>query len=265
MLFDAIRTTNGRQRAGSALILVVVLTVLLSAVGILFVLMSRLDEMTSSALSTNEELDAGVAAVVSKIEQVLADDLEDVFKYYNRDFGGSSDNWDRPGDDSWLASLEPVRIESIDDTPEDPDDDDYRWPYITDLYGSIRNLGGSWIDPDQWNDDAARYRVGASGVLARVISPDERMWVIQEGADPDKTQWLPGNVRYYGARADADGDGIADSRWVPIPNLSGAKGQTFYTAIRIVGNNDKLNLNTAHSFTENVSRGAYLSEVDYES
>ena len=55
--------SHHQDRSGSALILVVVLTVLLSIIGVLFVMASRLDEMASSSVLYNAELNAGVDTV----------------------------------------------------------------------------------------------------------------------------------------------------------------------------------------------------------
>ena len=49
-----------------------------------------------------------------------------------------------------------------------------------------------------------------------------------------------------GAIADADGDGVADSRWVIIPDMSSSKGKPIYAAIRIIDNGAMLNVNTAY-------------------
>jgi hypothetical protein len=48
--------------------------------------------------------------------------------------------------------------------------------------------------------------------------------------------------------ADADGDGVADSRWAIIPDISSTKGKPIYAAIRIVDNGAMLNANTAFKF-----------------
>jgi hypothetical protein len=51
-----------------------------------------------------------------------------------------------------------------------------------------------------------------------------------------------------GLFADADGDGVADSLWVIIPNMSSSKGKPIYAAIRVVDNEAMLNVNTAWKF-----------------
>jgi len=45
--------------------------------------------------------------------------------------------------------------------------------------------------------------------------------------------------------ADADGDGVGDSRWVIVPDISSSKGKPIYAAVRIIDNGAMLNANTA--------------------
>ncbi|MHC4160162.1 MAG: hypothetical protein ACYSSO_13910, partial [Planctomycetota bacterium] len=53
--------------AGSALIMAVVLTSLLALVGVLFVMVARVDRIATSAISENRELNFAVETVVAKI------------------------------------------------------------------------------------------------------------------------------------------------------------------------------------------------------
>ena len=133
---------------GSAFILVVVLTVLLSVIGVMFLMMARVDEIGSSAIAENRDLNAGVDAVVSRIQTVLVKDLLGGDDILLNGAGDGSDAWggikgdedehyDYPGtNDPWLASLEP-ELYSDNGTPAIIDDDTYYWPSITDLYGTL--------------------------------------------------------------------------------------------------------------------------------
>jgi hypothetical protein len=60
---------------GSALILVVVVSVLLSVVGVMFLMVSRAGETEAGAVIQNKDLDAAVQTVVSRINEVLVEDL----------------------------------------------------------------------------------------------------------------------------------------------------------------------------------------------
>ena len=61
--------------AGSALILAVVLTSLLAIVGVLFLMVTRIDRTATSAVSENKELSFAVETIVAKISQELALDV----------------------------------------------------------------------------------------------------------------------------------------------------------------------------------------------
>ena len=84
----------------------------------------------------------------------------------------------------------------------------YYWRQITDLYNNL--------DPN----------------LQAVIVPD----------------YQDAGVMAEGLAADAEGDGVADSRWAIIPDISSTKGKPIYVAIRIVDNGAMLNANTAFKF-----------------
>ena len=52
--------------------------------------------------------------------------------------------------------------------------------------------------------------------------------------------------------ADADGDGVADSKWIKLDDITSNKGKPIYAAIRIVDNGGMINVNTAYKFDPNV-------------
>ncbi len=60
---------ESRRSAGSALILTVVLTSLLAIVGVLFLMMARVNKITASSISKNKELDSAVDTVIAKISE----------------------------------------------------------------------------------------------------------------------------------------------------------------------------------------------------
>lgn len=172
---------------GSALILAVVLTSLLAIIGVLFVMVSRVDKMATSSISENKELNLAVESVVAKISRELTLDVPGV---------RGQEYYDYPDvNDIWLASLEPYRDGTV-----------YKWRQISDLYAKL--------DPNVTADFIPDYQDA-----------------INEGVV-----------------ADADGDGVADSRWVMIPEISSGKGKPIYAAIRIIDNGAMLNANTAYKF-----------------
>jgi hypothetical protein len=66
---------ESREKGGSALIMAVVLTSLLAIVGVLFVMVARVDRIATSAISENKELNFAVETVVTKISQELVLDV----------------------------------------------------------------------------------------------------------------------------------------------------------------------------------------------
>jgi hypothetical protein len=51
--------------------------------------------------------------------------------------------------------------------------------------------------------------------------------------------------------ADADGDGVADSKWVELADMTSNKGKPIYAAVRVIDNGAMINVNTAYKFDPN--------------
>ena len=191
------RTINKKFRrsafsVGSALILAVVLTSMLAIVGVLFVMITRIDKIATSAISENKELEFAVETVIAKISQELASDVP----------GAGAEYQDYPGpEDKWLASLEPYESNG-----------DYYWRQISDVTGYL--VG--------YNND----------IEARVVG--------EYDAITDFNNLV--------ANADADGDGVGDSKWIKLADITSGKGRPIYAAIRIIDNGAMLNVNTAYKF-----------------
>lgn len=257
----AIMRTMAQQydkQRGSAMILVVVVTVLLAVVGVMFVMVSRVGEMSSSAVVDSADLDAAVDSVVSRIHAVLVEDL------FGDDgvIGSNGPHYTWPGNDSvtgdrtnpWLTSLEPsIGVDGF-GVPV------YYWAWVTDLYDNNFGVPVTPVyydpqhelnDPTEWDGSKPELRVDTEGVLVKIIKPDDRTYVIAQ-SDSNWSQELPG------ARADASGDGVADSRWGIVPNVTTSRGRPVFAAVRIIDNCAMLNLNTANCFQINtVQSGSY--------
>ena len=185
------RQATSDECAGSALILAVVLTSLLAIIGVLFVMVSRVDKMATSSISENQELNLAVDTLVAQISQELILDVPGV---------AGQEYYDYPDvNDTWLASLEPYRDGTV-----------YKWRQISDVYNKL----------------------GPNLQLQAEVVPDH-----QDAA-----------VVGESVIADADGDGVADSRWVIIPEMSSGKGKSIYAAVRIIDNGAMLNANTGFKF-----------------
>jgi hypothetical protein len=224
-----ITSHESRKKAGSALILAVVLTTLLATIGVLFVLLSRIDKMAASAASENREINLAVETVVAKIKQELVSDVPGVAGEY----------YDYPGlEDRWLASLEP----NVDDRGTTRTDDDiYYWPQISDVTGYLKYR--RWPARNVLITNSA-----PAPPLLRAVIEDYRPIAL----DP--------NGLLLEQLADADGDGVADSMWVKVDGITSSKGRPIYAAIRIIDNGGMLNVNTGFKFNP---ADPCFSSIDY--
>ncbi len=181
-------------KSASALIIAVILTSLLAIIGVMFVMVARVDKMATSSISANKELNFAVEAVVAKVSQELVLDVP------RSDSNGIelSEYYDYPGNgDKWLASLEPY------DADPNPLVLDLRWRRISDIYG----------------------RLDANNLQAEIIA-DYQPSIAED------------------VNADADGDGVADSKWVELEDMNSNKGKPIYAAVRVVDNGAMVNVNT---------------------
>jgi hypothetical protein len=202
-----------RIHRGSAIILAIVLTSLLAIVGVIFLLSSRVDSIATSAISENENLNLAVDSVIASISQSLAADVNlqaDPNRYcdYPDVFN------------PFLACLEP-----------DSDLGYYRWRHISDPYGILEQLQLAGY-MDDFADTAGPF--------------DLRVRIVADAA-PVTGATLLSRID-FGGPADADGDGVADSRWVKIPAITSSKGKPIYAAIRVIDNSGMLNVNTGLRF-----------------
>jgi hypothetical protein len=185
------QSSQTRIFTGSALILTVVLTSLLAIVGVLFVMVARVNKIATSAILENKELDAAVDTIVAEISEELAFDIP---------MAGGQEYYDYPDlYNRWLADLEPYGLGG-----------NYYWRQISDVTGDLQGY--------------------ATNVRARVIRDYEP---ITDFNSPVVT-------------ADADGDGVGDSKWVRLRDISSSQGKPIYAAVRIIDNGAMLNVNTAY-------------------
>ncbi len=183
-----------RMNDGSALILTVVLTSLLAMVGVLFVMMARVNQIATSGISESRELDAAIETVIAKISEELVLDVPGVS-------ATNPDYYDYPdANNAWLASLEPYRDGTV-----------YKWRQISDITGYF---------PDPCVKDVPAVIIGEHDEITKL--------------------------------ADADGDGVADSKWIELDDITSSKGKPIYAAIRIVDNGGMINVNTAYKFDPDV-------------
>lgn len=244
------RTRPVRDR-GSVMLLVVVTLLMLAILGMSYLQVSRLDRVAASS-SAKSYIDVVANASIAYIGEVLKNDvvtsdgvmLDRASGIETYDFPWTSNsqsfavqyndgtNATAKGgklDDTWLASIEP-----------DVSSHKATWPHITNLNGTFLLIPSS------------------SG---SVTAPQE-LAVDNENINTNNTWWndtsVPVNVKnkisnldyaesgYEKVGADADGDGIEDSKWTwaPIRQVSGI---SYVMAARIIDNSALLNMNVALS------------------
>lgn len=217
----ALAMTNGK--AGSALIMTVVLTVLLSIVAVMFVMVARMDSASTSNIVDSKTLDNAAKSIIEIIGKELVLDTPGVASQEYQDYPDVND--------AWLASIEPYE-----------DSGTYYWRQISDVTGYLRNkyddsaVENIDVKPEGilYNPDVVRdypeFGIDENGRIGKVISNGSIV-----SAD-------------NGISADADGDGIADSKWIELDGLNTSKGKKVFAAIRIIDNCAMVNVNTAYKF-----------------
>ena len=213
------KSHNTNKSSGSALILAVVLSSLLAIVGVLFVLAARVNSMATSAIEENKDLDLAVDSVVAQLSQQLVLDVPGLFDPNSVSFG-NQEYYDFPdANNLFLAELEPYLSES---------DGKYYWRQISDVTG--------YITQRSWSKQNIEITNDPNNNLFHAVKDEHEVI----GVD------LNGNL--VEQLADADGDGIADSKWIELSGINSGKGRPIYAAVRVIDNGAMLNVNTAFKF-----------------
>ena len=199
------RSSRLATYAGSALILTVVLTSLLAIVAVLFVMISRVERMASSALSDSRDLDLAVGTLVERLSNELVLDVPGVAGQEYHDYPGPND--------LWLAALEPNQAKM--------------WPQISDVTGYLQFRG--------WPSRNIRITNSAVDPFKAVIPEYKPIVLATDGSLVEQL-------------ADADGDGVADSKWIELDNVTSSKARPIYAAVRVVCLGGMLNVNTGFKF-----------------
>ncbi|BAM04187.1 hypothetical protein [Phycisphaera mikurensis] len=131
-----------------------------------------------------------------------------------------------PGDDTWLASTEPVFTGPNAGS----------WPHLTNLMGIYLDLQPGSLITDADGNIYPRQYLSTADDLNNSGDTGVDLGFMQ-------TDLLAATGVNKGSRfADADGDGIADSRWTWAP-LPSDGGLAYVMAVRIVDNSALVNLN----------------------
>lgn len=213
------------RRRGAALVLAVVVSVLLAVVGVMFVMVARVGEMQTAAVIDNADLDTAVQSVSARIQQTLTDDL---FRGGDT-IGNGSPHYTWPGVKKGGDPAADERISRWLAALEPNSANSFKWDFIS-------NLSDPTILPS---------------ITDRQV--DSQIVVDYQ---PSVSQ---------GTMADADGDGVADSMWIQIPDTFTSRGKPVYAAVRIIDNCAMLNLNTAFGFYQQANATPWHSKSWYAS
>jgi hypothetical protein len=199
-------------KRGSALIMTIVLTVLLAIIAVMFVAVARMDRASTSNIADNKSLDLAAKSITEIISKDL---LRDTPGVAGRDSNDPNNYSDYPDPcNPWLASLEPNSnsTKTV-----------YNWLQISDVNGYLRSNG------------FVRQNVPVKPSTSNVVKDNPAINLNTNGTLQDQL-------------ADADGDGIADSKWVEFANIQSSKGRKIYAAVRVIDNSGMVNVNTAYNF-----------------
>ena len=256
------------NKKGSALLLCIVLTMLLAVIGVTFVAVSRIDDSVTGVISDKKNLDNAIDAIISKINDQLVLDTpgiysQDDIKNMDKDEKLQLEYYDYPGsNDTWLSSIEPMSLDGVDAVSASGSFDEWRWEQISDPTGYLKNNEIATnivkLKPSGSNDIAEYPEIEVDEFGRLLGGKNDTSADKDDGEDDDE---------YTGQLADADGDGIADSKWVELEDFSTTTGQKVYAAIRVIDNGGMVNLNTAlgmnlESDLRNMVDGSSLTQID---
>lgn len=258
------QSTQPRQR-GSIMLVIVVLLVLLAILGTAYIQQARFDRFASTA-TVKTNLNTVAEATINYIGEVLKNDIlsDDGLTLFSPDEGGGVVK-DEPYDYPWTnAVADPdgnsipgytVQLSSstgtalggeLDDTWLASTDPDFstatkpRWSHITNLNGIFlklpkKNSGSPTTPQDGAIDNASSWLYDTNAYISGTAT--------QESMDNEP----PG---YETIGADADGDGILDSKWTWAPTRS-IDGVSYVMAVRIIDNSSLVNASVATSLVDN--------------
>ena len=112
-------------------------------------------------------------------------------------------------------------------------------------YYDYPDVNDTWLASLQPYQSGGNYFWQQISNLYNTLDPNLSLQaeIVPEYQDPD--------IIGEGVIADASGDGVGDSQWVVVPDISSSSGKPIYAAIRIIDNGAMLNVNTAFKFEPN--------------
>ncbi|MFP4223595.1 MAG: hypothetical protein ACLFVN_05910 [Phycisphaeraceae bacterium] len=255
------------------IILVVVSLVLLVLIGGVYIQTTRTQRFHTPAAQSDPQ--PVIKAIVEELRLTLQQDLDGDYEPYDypwtdpaaertvfdfdgeeRDAAGAQGG---AGDDWWLASTSPQfdtnyngiwDRDPFDGDEEDPDDGTPYWGHISNLHGIFLNYTrkGRPADDIPANSFIVNENDQPEEHLVDFGSTGGTLPTEASGSATDRDMWLEWDHEQL---VDADGDGIADSRWTYAPpEVRQRDGVTYLMAVRVVDLSSMVNINTASSLVE---------------
>lgn len=243
-----------QSRRGSVLILIVVMIAVLVIMGSAYLISVRFNRQAARSALEARRIEMVLETTIDQIRQELLKDLVNPENGQFFDPNAGIEPYDYPwtnpdatrqvvlsdgstrnaaggqNDDTWLASTVP---NYNDQTRQ------IIWPHITNLTGLFLRLPAVNSSESEPEED----RVTNTG--SNIENFDTSLPV--HGASETLDDPIPNN-KWQPLGADADGDGIRDSRWTWAP-LRQIDDIQYVTAVRIIDNSSLLNINIACPLT----------------
>lgn len=238
-----------RER-GSVMLLTVVSLLMLAILGMAYLQTTRLDQAAANT-SSKSYIDMVANASIAYIGEVLKNDVVsadgimldktsgiEIYDYpwtsttdsYTVQYNDGTTDTAHGGklDDTWLASIEPTFTGSHKGT----------WPHITNLNGIFLRL------PASNGSETAPQELSVDNTTGSYQWRRDTQVPINVSNNSSNLDYASRGFEKIGA--DADGDGIEDSKWTwaPIRQVSGV---SYVMAARIIDNSSLLNMNVALS------------------
>ncbi len=260
------RIARSPRSAGSLLILIVTVLVIIALVGIAFLQRVRLDQ-AATARHERDYIDQVISGILSEISGQMTEDVFDnatngreLYDYpWTKDVremdaffidgskvpgrvngAGKLDSGDYIStheDDRWLASTAPIYKSAA---------QPYRWLHLT-------NLTGIWLDlPAFGSGNTTPVERPIDGGPGNPEDSDTDIWVTDRAftGNSSSLAYIPNNYEQRGV--DTDLDGILDAQWQWAPrSVRQIAGREYVMAVRIVDLSAMLNVNTAVVGTAN--------------
>ncbi len=239
------------NRAGTALLLVISLLAMLAVIAMTFITTSRTEHMAMKNIAASKHSDQAVQATIQRIMSIMSDDLwghiedttgaESIQQLLGLPRGANGVTTIG----LWTAPTAPDAI--IENEPWDA-------PSSSVSVTATEKTSFAYWDPissPDWQIDQVRYDGDPWLSSMNIVVNASSELTSGQVTDLTLSDWnelLPANKI---VRADADGDGEADSIWYDL-GLATPDGLRFRAAVRIIDNAGMVNVNTAWQWPSDV-------------